>query len=154
MSKTHKRCNLTAACKKEVVPVTFKGEKSIQLIVAEYEIHPDSTEEAATRPPGIRKNGTRYTCGLGLTKNICEVFGSDGYIKTAYTYTPYGSVTASGSVGQPIQWSSEYDDTELGLVYYNYRHYNPADGRWTQFDVMEFMDFISYAETMKTLSNK
>ena len=113
MSKTHKRCNLTATCKKEVVPVAFKGEKSIQLIVAEYEIHPDSTEEAATRPPGIRKNGTRYTCGLGLTKNICEVFGSDGYIKTAYTYTPYGAVTASGSVGQPIQWSSEYNDTEL-----------------------------------------
>ena len=27
MSKTHKRCNLTAACKKKVVPATFKGEK-------------------------------------------------------------------------------------------------------------------------------
>ena len=55
VSKIHKRCNLTAACKKEVVPVTFKGEKSIQLIVAEYESHPDSTEEAATRSPGILK---------------------------------------------------------------------------------------------------
>ena len=30
-----------------------------------------------------------------------------------------------------IPWSSEYNDSELGLVYYNYRHYNPADGRWT-----------------------
>ena len=55
MSKIHKRRNLMAACKKEVVPATFKGEKSIQLIAAEYEIHPDSTEEAATRPPGILK---------------------------------------------------------------------------------------------------
>ncbi len=73
----------------------------------------------------------RYTYGRDLTKNICEVFGADGCIKTAYTYTPHGRVTASGSVGQPIQWSSEYNDSELGLVYYNYRHYNPADGRWT-----------------------
>ena len=90
----------------------------------------DPTQPDATRPLGIRKDGTWYTYGWDLTKNICEVFGSDGYIKTAYTYTPYGSVTANGNVTQPIQWSSEYNDSELGLVYYNYRHYNPADGRW------------------------
>ena len=41
VSKIHKRCNLTTTCKKEVVPATFKGEKSIQQIAAEYEIHPD-----------------------------------------------------------------------------------------------------------------
>ena len=41
MSKTHKRRNHTAAFKKEVVLATFKGEKSIQQIAAEYEIHPD-----------------------------------------------------------------------------------------------------------------
>ena len=91
----------------------------------------DPSQPVATRPLGIRKDGTWYTYGWDLTKNICEVFGSDGYIKTAYTYTPYGAVTANGNVTQPIQWSSEYSDSELGLVYYNYRHYNPADGRWT-----------------------
>ena len=55
----------------------------------------------------------RYTYGRDLTKNICEVLGVDGCIKTAYSYTPYGAVTASGSVGRPIQWSSEYYDTSL-----------------------------------------
>ena len=96
----------------------------------------DPTQPVATRPLGIRKDGTWYTYGWDLTKNICEVFGSDGYIKTAYTYTPYGAVTANGNVTQPIQWSSEYNDSELGLVYYNYRHYNPADGRWTGRDLI------------------
>ena len=105
----------------------------------------DPTEEVATRPLGIRKDGTWYTYGWDLTKNICEVFGSDGYIKTAYTYTPYGAVTANGNVTQPIQWSSEYNDTELGLVYYNYRHYNPADGRWTGRDFEEGMNLYDYA---------
>ena len=47
---------------------------------------------------------------------------------TAYTYSPYGQVSSTGDVEQPIQWSSEYNDTELGLVYYNYRHYNPQVG--------------------------
>ncbi|MBR4108419.1 MAG: hypothetical protein IKK45_07030 [Akkermansia sp.] len=44
---------------------------------------------------------------------------------------PYGKVTANGDVEQPIQWSSEVYDAKLGMVYYNYRHYNPSDGRWT-----------------------
>ena len=100
----------------------------------------DPTQSVATRPLGIRKDGTWYTYGWDLTKNICEVFGSDGYIKTAYTYTPYGSVTATGNVTQPIQWSSEYNDTELGLVYYNYRHYNPVDGRWIGRDPIQEKD--------------
>jgi RHS repeat-associated protein len=39
-------------------------------------------------------------------------------------------VSSTGDVEQPIQWSSEFNDTELGLTYYNYRHYNPVDGRW------------------------
>lgn len=39
---------------------------------------------------------------------------------------------------QPIQWSSEYSEEELGLVYYNYRHLNPHDGRWVSRDpIME-----------------
>ena len=69
-------------------------------------------------------------CARDLTKNICELYSTGGAIRTAYTYSPYGQVTATGNVTQPIQWSSEYHDTELGLVYYNYRHYNPVDGRW------------------------
>jgi len=91
------------------------------------------------------------------------MFGSNGYTNTIYTYTPYGEVTASSTVAQsprglgggldkpegfapqgraadgaavsqPLQWSSEYHDTELSLVYYNYRHYNPIDGRWIRRD--------------------
>ena len=75
--------------------------------------------------------------GWDLTKNICELYGQHGYLRTAYTYSPYGQVTAEGDVEQNIQWSSEFNDTELGLVYYNYRHYNPVDGRWTGRDVIE-----------------
>ena len=90
----------------------------------------DPTEPIATRPLAIQKDGTWYTYGLDLTKNVCEVFGSTGYIATTYTYSPYGSVTATGSVTQPIQWSSEYRDEGTALVYYNWRHYNPLHGWW------------------------
>ncbi|MBT9592316.1 RHS repeat domain-containing protein [Akkermansia muciniphila] len=94
----------------------------------------DPTQPEATRPLAIRKDGTWYAYGWDLTGNVTEVFGKAGYLRTAYTYTPYGEATAEGDVTQPIQWSSEYSDDELGLVYYNYRHLNPHDGRWISRD--------------------
>ncbi|MDO4411347.1 MAG: RHS repeat-associated core domain-containing protein [Akkermansia sp.] len=94
----------------------------------------DPTQPVATRPLAIQKDGTWYTYGRDLTKNICEIFGQNGYIRSTYAYTPFGAVTTSGDITQPIQWSSEYYDSELALVYYNYRHYNPTDGRWINCD--------------------
>lgn len=90
----------------------------------------DPPQPIATRPLTIPKDGTWYTYGLDLTKNVCEVFGSAGYIATTYTYPPYGEVTGTGNIQQPIQWSSEFYDSELALVYYNYRHYNPKERKW------------------------
>ena len=103
----------------------------------------DPSQPIATRPLAIRKDGTWYAYGWDLTKNICEVFGPSGYIRTAYTYSPYGEVTATGDVTQPIQWSSEYNDTELALIYYNYRHYHPVDGRWIGRDKLEESDWLN-----------
>ena len=90
----------------------------------------DPTQPVATRPLAIQKDGTWYTYGWDLTKNICEVYGPAGYIRTAYTYAPYGEVSSDGDVEQPIQWSSEYNDAELALVYYNYRYYNSSNAEW------------------------
>ncbi len=96
----------------------------------------DPTQPIATRPLAIQKNGTWYTYGLDLTKNVCEVFGSTGYIAITYIYSPYGSVTTTGAVIQPIQWSSEVWDGELGLVYYNWRYYNVTNASWIIKDVI------------------
>ena len=94
----------------------------------------DPSQSSATRPLAIQKDGTWYTYGWDLTKNVCEVFGKSGYITTNYTYTPFGSVYISGSISQPIQWGGELFDNELALTYYNYRYFNPKSGRWTQRD--------------------
>ena len=94
----------------------------------------DPSQSKATRPLAIRKDGTWFAYGWDLTKNICEVFGAAGYIRTAYAYAPYGEVSERGDITQPLQWSSEYLDTELALTYYNFRHYNSLDGRWISRD--------------------
>lgn len=101
--------------------------------------HWDPTEPIATRPLSIRKNATWYTYGHDLTKNVTELYKTDGSIATAYDYTPFGAVTAVGPE-QPLQWSSEVYDVELGMVYYNYRHYNPMDGRWIGRDFINLIN--------------
>ncbi len=99
----------------------------------------DPTQEIATRPLAIRANGAYSTYGWDLTKNICETYaGATGFLVHRYAYSPYGLVSIEGDTSyQPIQWSSEVYDAELGLVYYNYRYYNPLDGRWTRRDPAE-----------------
>ena len=94
----------------------------------------DPSQATATRPLAIQKDGTWFTYGYDLTKNICEVFGPAGYIRTSYSYAPFGNVTESGDVSQPFQWSSEHYDSELDLVYYNFRHYSPSLGRFLSRD--------------------
>ena len=94
----------------------------------------DPSQPVATRPLAIQKDGTWYTYGWDLTKNICEVYGQHGYIRTNYSYSPYGEVTISGDVIQPIQWSSEINDEDTSLVYYNYRYFDPQNGKWLSFD--------------------
>lgn len=99
----------------------------------------DPSQAVATRPLAIQINGTWYTYGWDLTKNICELYTSSRAIGSSYTYTPYGTVgiaSNAAKVTQSIQWSSEVYDAELGLVYYNFRYYNPTDGRWTRRDPM------------------
>ena len=37
---------------------------------------------------------------------------------SSYSYAPFGEVTQRGNITNPLQWSSEAYDAELGMVYY------------------------------------
>lgn len=44
------------------------------------------------------------------------------------------TIEGAWASAMPFCYSSEYCDDDLGLVYYNYRHYNPHEGRWVTRD--------------------
>ena len=94
----------------------------------------DPLEPTATRPLALVQGASLYCYGVDFNKNVTEVFDAQGTIAAAYDYSPYGAVTGTGSLGQPVQWSGEMHDEEPALVYYNYRYYNPKDGRWINRD--------------------
>ena len=94
----------------------------------------DPLEPMATRPLALVQDASLYCYGIDFNKNVAEVFNGEGAIAAAYDYSPYGQVASTGDLVQPVQWSSEMNDEDLELVYYNYRYYNPVDGRWINRD--------------------
>lgn len=63
-----------------------------------------------------------------------------GNVVAHYEYSPFGSLTKTEgayAASNPFRFSSEYFDEETGLVYYNYRYYNPELGRWISRDPIE-----------------
>ena len=88
----------------------------------------------ATRSLVLVQDNAIYFYSHDFIKNVTEVFDAQGTIAAAYDYSPYGAVTGTGSLVQPVQWSGEMHDEEPALAYYNYRFYNPKDGRWINRD--------------------
>lgn len=94
----------------------------------------DPLEPVATRilAMGVFDETGAYVEDLYYThdalKNTTALFGIKAGRRALYEYGPYGSaVKMEGNAAElnPFRFSSEYADDELGLVYYNYRYYNP-----------------------------
>ena len=104
----------------------------------------------ATRPLFTQRGtGYKFFYTFDGNKNVSELvhFETRNGIAVHYDYAPFGAVTRAISAStitdntfttdNPFRFSSEYHDDTLGLVYYNYRHYNPIDGRWCGRDPLE-----------------
>ena len=116
----------------------------------------DPTEPVATRPlvwHVLRSLGEGGYYTHDANKNVSEVIASDGALAAHYDYAPFGAVTAqrgTSAASNPWRFSSEYLDVNLGLVYYNYRHYSPCSGRWTSID---FFDYVTGYSPYRMLWN-
>ncbi len=112
----------------------------------------DPLEEVATRVLAMTTydEAGNYEEDLFYThdalKNTTALFGIIGGRRASYSYGAYGQTLAmegNAAASNPFRFSSEYADEELGLIYYNYRHYNPLDGRWISRDPIGEMGGIN-----------
>ena len=62
----------------------------------------DPLEPVATRPLALAQGASLYCYGVDFNKNVSEVFDAQGTIAATYDYSPYGAVTGTGSLGQPV----------------------------------------------------
>ena len=99
----------------------------------------DPTEPVATRPLAFyQPSAPPMLYAIDGNKNVSELVSSDdGAISAHYEYAPFGEVILSSgdlAIENPFRFSSEYVDDTLGLMYYNYRHFEPVMGRCTRRD--------------------
>ena len=104
----------------------------------------DPTQPTATRLLGM----TRHPHDNGNTleylyyvhdalKNVTALIDDHLAMRAHYAYRPFGGIrTMQGELAQEnkFRFSCEFADDKLGLIYYNYRHLNPIDGRWINRD--------------------
>ena len=102
----------------------------------------DPTESVATRPLKWR-NSDLQTPDFELyyahdgNKNVSAVVAADGSVSAHYEYAPFGTVATlhgASATDNPWRFSCEYAEVDTATVYYNYRHYEPEAGRWSQRD--------------------
>jgi len=103
----------------------------------------DPTEPVATRPlvwnfstfQPFNFSPSYYT--HDGNKNVSDVISENGDVAAQYEYAPFGAATirhGASAIDNPWRFSSEYADDDTVTIYYNYRHYEPAMGRWLSRD--------------------
>jgi len=77
--------------------------------------------------------------------NVAGLFAaSDGSNTARYEYGPFGEPLRSTgplAAANPVRWSTKVTDDETGLVYYGYRYYCSATGRWPNRDPINELGF-------------
>lgn len=95
------------------------------------------TELIVSKPLSWMLNGVLSYYFHDGNKNISDVVGTD---IVHYNYAPFGHGCCSATTDlNPFRFSSEYADDKLGLVYFNYRHYDCICGRWTNSDPIDHL---------------
>ncbi|UDQ98352.1 RHS repeat-associated core domain-containing protein [Lentisphaerota bacterium WC36G] len=84
----------------------------------------------------LEKDGVVFNYIADGNKNITQLIDmSSGSIANRYDYSPFGQLSKNTeTVANVFKFSSEYAEKESGLVYYNYRYYNPTNGKWLSRD--------------------
>jgi RHS repeat-associated protein len=87
-----------------------------------------STFEGKTLPTGVQLRRLRQQRERGRAREIHRRFGD-----RPLPLRPFAEpIRASGPMAKanPVRFSTKYTDYQSGLVYYGYRYYGPAIGRW------------------------
>lgn len=82
-------------------------------------------------------NGSQFVTHDAKGNVTALVSASNGAYTAQYEYDPFGRLlraTGPMAANSPFHFSDKYEDTEVGLIYYGYRYYNPSLGTWQNRD--------------------
>ncbi|MCL4832528.1 MAG: hypothetical protein KJZ86_08810, partial [Caldilineaceae bacterium] len=93
------------------------------------------TYDGLDRPVSLWRGGQTYTYlldRLGSVRGLADVAGN---LVASYRYDPWGNLLAStGTIANPLRFTSREYDEESGLYFYRARYYDPLVGRFISRD--------------------
>jgi len=85
----------------------------------------------------LQQQGETYQCFTNTRGDITTILDSAGAVAAAYADDPFGvPLAATGSLDQPIRYSTKRLDEGTGFYDFGYRFYSPRFGRWLSRDPM------------------
>jgi RHS repeat-associated protein len=86
----------------------------------------------------LRQNGLDYAYLYDGKGNVGALIDDSQVPVAAYTYDTFGNLMSkTGTLNQPMQFSTKAYDEQTGLSYYGYRFYSPVLSRWITRDLIE-----------------
>ncbi|MBI5675440.1 MAG: hypothetical protein HZC48_06420 [Nitrospirae bacterium] len=83
----------------------------------------------------LKQSGQDYSYLYDGKGNVVALLDGTQAVVAAYTYDTFGNLMSkTGTLNQPMQFSTKSYDEKTGLSYYGYRFYSPALGRWINRD--------------------
>jgi RHS repeat-associated protein len=79
----------------------------------------------------------RYMVYDGNGNVVALIDAQTGNALDRFRYDPFGNEVGSSnhrSIRNPFRFSTKYQDEEIGFLYYGYRYYQPASGKWLSRD--------------------
>ena len=121
----------------------------------------DPSQPTATRILAMKdaSDATMLYAACDTVKNITALYDDAGTCRARYVYSPYGEkLIEEGDkhTANAFGFSSEYDDTPLGLYYYNYRYFNPLESKWISRDLIQDINVYNvyaYVNNMFFIAN-
>lgn len=83
----------------------------------------------------MSRRGTYSYAYDNIGNRTTAIFGIQADRRALYEYGPYGNILrmeGNAAEDNPFRFSSEYDDDELWLIYYNYRYFHSTQGYLVQ----------------------
>lgn len=92
----------------------------------------------------LKQGGAVYQAFSNPRGDITAILNSSGAVVASYAYDPFGgTLSSTGTLNQPIRYSTKLYDEGTGLYYFGHRFYSPQLGRWLSRDPLAEMASIN-----------
>lgn len=92
----------------------------------------------------VKQGASSYQSFSNPRGDVVALVGSGGALAASYAYEPYGApLAATGTLNQPLRFSTRLYDEGTGLYYFGRRFYSPLLGRWLSRDPLAEMASIN-----------